>query len=151
MILEHVGLAVTDLDRSIDFYIAVFGFSMLRRTTINAYLHLGDELLELIRADAPREPPRPRTPDEWRAEMAKHLGLNHVGFRVDDLAAAIEELERRGGTLVVPPFEFTPVIEHVAEPGSEKLYRAARPREGSSWRVAVFADPDGTMLELLER
>jgi hypothetical protein len=34
---------------------------------------------------------------------------------------------------------------------ADKLFRAARPRRGASWRVAVFADPDGTMLELLER
>lgn len=151
MILEHLGLAVTDLDRSIAFYTSVFGFSLLRRTTVNAYLHLGDDLLELMAADAPREQPRPRTPEEWRAEMTRCLGPNHVGFRVDDLDAAIAELERRGGTLVVPPFEFTPVIERLAEPGSEKLRRAARPLRGGSWRVAVFADPDGTMLELLER
>jgi hypothetical protein len=38
-----------------------------------------------------------------------------------------------------------------AEVRSDGLRRAARPRRGDSSRVAVFADADGTMLELLER
>ena len=151
LLFEHVGVAVTDLDRSIDFYASVFGFSLLRRTTVNAYLHLGEDLLELMHSESPRAQACPGTEAGWREEMFRHVGLNHIGFRVDDLDAAIEQIERRGGRLVVQPFEFRPEIEHVEERASPKLRRAARPRGRDSWRVAVFADPDGTMLELLER
>lgn len=151
MIVEHVGIAVTDLDRSIEFYTGVFGFAVLRKTTMNAYLHMGDELLELMQASVSDSPPRPRTQEAWRDELFSHVGLNHVGFRVEDLGEAIAEIERRGGTLVVPPFEFKPSIERVADVESDKLLRASRPLRGDSWRIAVFTDPDGTMLELLER
>lgn len=148
---EHVGITVTDLDRSINFYTGVFGFLVLRRTTLNAYLHLGEDLLELILASEPRLPERPADAPAWHDEMFRRVGLNHIGFRVDDMDAAVAEIEARGGRLVVPPWKFTPQIEHAVEHESEKLYRAARPRVSDSWQVAVFADPDGTMLELLER
>ncbi|MGZ8691724.1 MAG: VOC family protein [Gaiellaceae bacterium] len=151
LVFEHVGVTVTDLDRSVAFYTGVFGFSILRRTTMNAYLHLGDELLELVLATEPRLPELPDGDEAWRDEMFRSVGLNHIGFRVDDMDAAITEIEARGGRLVVPPWDFTPHIEHVVDHDVDKLFRAGRPRRGDSWRVAVFADPDGTMLELLER
>jgi catechol 2,3-dioxygenase-like lactoylglutathione lyase family enzyme len=151
VIVEHVGLAVTDLGRSIDFYTGVFGFEVLRKTPINAYLHLDEELLELMQASTTDPPAEPATSGAWQERMFSHVGLNHVGFRVDDLDAAITEIEQRGGRLVVPPFEFTPDVESVLNVDSDKLRRASRPVRGDSWRIAVFADPDGTMLELLER
>jgi catechol 2,3-dioxygenase-like lactoylglutathione lyase family enzyme len=151
VIVEHIGLAVTDLDRSIDFYTGVFGFEVLRETPINAYLHLDEELLELMQASTTEPPSEPASSDAWQERMFSHLGLNHVGFRVDDLDAAIAEIEQRGGRLVVPPFEFAPDVQTVADVASDKLRRASRPERGGSWRIAVFADPDGTMLELLER
>lgn len=150
-IFEHVGLAVSDLDKSIDFYTSVFGLEVLRKTSTNAYLHLGDDLLELMQASSLRPEPLPDTVEEWRAEMVRHRGLNHIGFRVENLEETIDALESRGGKVVVPPFEFRPEIEFVAEVESDKLLRAAAPRDGAGWRIAVFADPDGTMLELVER
>lgn len=150
MIAEHVGLTVGDLDRSIDFYCGVFGYRLLRRTTINAYLHLGEELLELMQGSEPA-PPEPASPDGWQARLFGAPGLNHIGFRVDDLDAAIRELEARGGRLVVPPLEFAPQITEVAPTQSDKLRRAAAPVDRAAWRIAMFADPDGTLLELLER
>jgi catechol 2,3-dioxygenase-like lactoylglutathione lyase family enzyme len=150
MIAEHVGLTVSDLDRSIGFYTGVFGYRLLRRTTINAYLHLGEDLLELMQGSEPA-PPEPSSPEEWQARLFGAPGLNHVGFRVDDLDAAIRELEARGGRLVVPPVEFEPQITEVAATESDKLRRAAAPIGRTAWRIAMFADPDGTLLELLER
>jgi catechol 2,3-dioxygenase-like lactoylglutathione lyase family enzyme len=151
MILEHVGLTVNDLDRSIDFYIQVFAFKVLRKTTMNAYLYLDNELLELMQSEASIEPETPKTPEEWMQRMKGPAGLNHLGLRVDDLDAAIEKIIGLGGDLVVPPMEFTPEIEYMAEPAEDKLRRAARPVDKPSWRVAVFSDPDGIMLELVER
>ncbi len=151
MIVEHVGLTVGDLDRSIAFYTAAFGYSVLRKTPVNAYLHLEDELLELMVAGTPASDDGPDTTEAWRAQMPGSPGLNHIGFRVDDLDAAIERIEAGGGRLVIPPYEFTPQIESVAEPASDKLRRAARPLGRRAWRLAVFADPDGALLELVER
>jgi catechol 2,3-dioxygenase-like lactoylglutathione lyase family enzyme len=151
MLFEHVGLAVTDLQRSIDFYTRVFGFKLLRKTTINAYLYFGEDLLELIQASEMQSSKLPQSESEWRTEMMRHIGLNHIGFRVSNLDEAIARIEKRGGTLVVGPFRFRPEIEQISDTASDKLARAVRPRRGTTWRIAVFADPDGTMLELLER
>jgi catechol 2,3-dioxygenase-like lactoylglutathione lyase family enzyme len=150
MILEHVGITVRDLERSITYYGDVLGFRLLRQTTTNAYLYLGEELLELIQA-APGAKGEPTRDAGTMERMLATIGPNHVGFRVDDLDAALAEIERRGGTIVTRPFDFSPEIETVTETESEKLKRAARPIGKSSWRVAVVEDPDGTMLELLER
>jgi lactoylglutathione lyase len=149
VILEHVGVTVTDLDRSIAFYTEVLGLRLLRRTATNAYLHLDEELLELMQAtDGAQANVMSR---DTMQRMLTTVGPNHIGFRVDDLDVALEAIERRGGTVVTRPFDYTPAVEFVAETKSEKLRRASRPLHGSSWRIAVVADPDGTMLELLER
>lgn len=150
MILEHVGLTVDDLGRSIDFYTRVLGFRVLRKTPMNAYLYMGEDLLELMQ----RTPPRQGLANgdaPWMERLLGSVGLNHIGFRVEDLDAAIEELKSGGGTIVIPPFEFAPDVEFVAETDSEKLRRAAQPIGRASWRIAVIEDSDGTLLELLER
>ncbi len=151
MILEHVGLTVSDLEKSIDFYTQVFGFKVLRKTTINTYLYLDNELLELMQSEAPIKVETSKTPEEWIKLMKGPVGLNHIGFRVDDMDAAIERIIRLGGELVVPPMEFEPEIQYVTEPAEDKLRRAAKPTNKPSWRIAMFSDLDGIMLEILER
>ena len=61
--------------------------------------------------------------------VRRQMGLSHFGIRVDDLDAAIERVERFGGTA---PLE----NRHVNE------------QYGS--RVARVLDPDGVRMELLE-
>ena len=151
MIVEHVAITVSQLGRSIEFYSDVFGFSLLRKTPTNAFLYLEDNLLELIQGDL-QAAPGPSAIDEWQRQRVSSFGLNHIAFRVDEIEAAVRELERRGvGTLVVPPYEFEPEIAFVEHTENEVLALAAKPRSGSSWKLAVVADPDGTLLELVER
>jgi catechol 2,3-dioxygenase-like lactoylglutathione lyase family enzyme len=151
MILEHVGVTVNDLQESIRFYTGVFGFSVLRKTTHNAYLYLDDPLLELMQSRGPTEVDTPQTPEGWDERMWLSSGLVHLGFRVENMEDAIQKIEERGGRLIVPPYQFEPKIEYVAEATTDKLRRACQPLGKAYWRIAVFADPDGVMLELLER
>jgi len=151
MILEHIGLTVSDLDRSIDFYIQVLGFKLLRRTTTNAYLHLDDQLLELTPCIEPAPSPGLLSAHGNEPRLHSEVGITHLGFRVDDIEQAVHKIEHLGGELLTPPYEFEPQIEYAAEPTAEKLQRAARPVGGSHWKIAVFADPDGIILELVER
>ena len=53
--------------------------------------------------------------------------LDHLGFRVDDLASAIARLEALGGRVRIPPFT-----------------------EGDE-RLAFLSDPDGVWVELYQR
>jgi catechol 2,3-dioxygenase-like lactoylglutathione lyase family enzyme len=151
MILEHVGITANNLADSIKFYTEVFGFTVLRRTTENAYLYLEDQLLELMQSRAPTALTAPQTPEGWDERMRSSSGLVHIGFRVENMVEAIQKIEELGGRLVVPPYEFEPKIEYVAEVKTEKLRRASQPVGKAYWRIAMFADPDGVILELLER
>jgi glyoxylase I family protein len=151
VIVEHIGVTVSDLEKSIDFYTKVFGFSVLRKTSTNAYLYLGNDLLELMQSDNPTKVKNPETPEAWQKDMRSSVGLKHIGFRVDDLDEAIERITKLGGKLIVPPVEVEPKIEYVANTTADKLRRAAKPIKRRYWRIAMFSDPDGVILEILER
>jgi catechol 2,3-dioxygenase-like lactoylglutathione lyase family enzyme len=79
------------------------------------------------------------------------VGVTHLGFCVDDLDEAVEAMKRLGCELITPPFGFEPHIEYAAEPSQEKLRRATRPVGKTYWKLAMLSDPDGIILELLER
>jgi catechol 2,3-dioxygenase-like lactoylglutathione lyase family enzyme len=151
MILEHVSITVSDLNRSLRFYCEVFGFGLLRKTTVNAYLYLDDQLLELIQGDPGMAAPIPHTDQEWHERKWRQVPAVHLGFRVDDIDDALSKIVALGGKVVGPCAEYTPTIEHVAQVGSEKLRRAAQPIGRSYWRIADVRDPDGVILEILER
>ncbi len=151
MIFEHISITVSDLERSIDFYTNVLGFSLLRRTSIHAYLYLGSDLLELMQSDAPSRVDRPETPSDWIKKMTGNVGLNHIGFRVDDIDEAVSRIRGLGGEVVVQPYKFEPDIVYAAEPTNDKLRRAARPIDKPYWRIAMVSDPDDVMIEILER
>jgi len=151
MILEHVGITVSDLERSIAFYTEVLGFRLLRKTITNAYLHLEDQLLELTQCRSSAEVSAPEGPEECDERLYHGVGITHLGFRVENMDEAVRNIGQLGGNLITPPYEFEPQIEYAEEPGHEKLRRAARPLGRKSWRIAMFSDPDGIILELLER
>jgi lactoylglutathione lyase len=85
--LDHIGLYVKDLERSLRFYGEVFGFPEHHRFGVGeskiAVLDTGKGLLELIqRPGAPSEPPK----GSW----------SHVAFHIDDYGALMGKLERKG-------------------------------------------------------
>ena len=52
--------------------------------------------------------------------MWSQVPLVHLGFRVDDMDQALAKIVALGGEVVVPPADYTPTIEHVAEVSQEK-------------------------------
>ncbi len=140
MILEHVGIVVKDRDASVEFYTKVMGFKILRKyetdTMRVAYMYLDDQLLEV---------------NEFLAED-KPMGLWHLGFRVDDMDKAMAELKKHGAEYIDGPTKFQPKIYATADVSNEKLLRALRPpTDKPYWRISNFKDPNGVLLELLER
>lgn len=82
--LDHVGLYVKDLAKSVVFYGEVLGFNVTRTMDLGeakiAFLDIGKGLLELIqRPEGPGAPPDGR----W----------NHTAFIVDDYDAMEAKLE----------------------------------------------------------
>lgn len=97
--VDHLGLAVRDLEAAIAQYAALFGLAeweriaMPERHMAVAVGRVGGTLLELI------------TPTSDEAAFAKFLaergeGLHHVAYEVDDIEAALAALERAGARLI---------------------------------------------------
>jgi catechol 2,3-dioxygenase-like lactoylglutathione lyase family enzyme len=141
--LHHTGIIVSDLERSIDFYLDVLGLEMLTEPSPvfdapelgealgvpgaalrMVTFRLGDDTLELLEYSAPPSPID--TPMPQNA-----LGAHHVAFRVDDIQAKYDELVARGVPFLSPP---NAIDEGVL----------------AGWRWAYFTDPDGITLELVE-
>ena len=85
--MDHIGIYVKDLAKSIVFYGEVFGFQVARTmetsTSKIAFLDVGGGLLELIqRPGAPGKAPE----GPW----------SHVAFKVDDYEATESRLEEMG-------------------------------------------------------
>ncbi|WP_455278962.1 VOC family protein [[Eubacterium] cellulosolvens] len=140
MILEHVSIVVKNRDATMEFYTKVLGFKILRKyetdTMRVAYLYLEDQLLELNEFYANDEP----------------IGLWHLGFRVESMDEAMAHFKEQGAELVSEPIEFKPKIYATADVSDEKLLRALKPKEDKAyWRIAMFRDPNGVIIELLER
>jgi catechol 2,3-dioxygenase-like lactoylglutathione lyase family enzyme len=134
--VNHVGLCVSDLERSRAFYERALGFrhrsdlavpdgpaSTLLRVPppvgLRAvYLERDGWVLELLRFDRPGN-------DRQRDRSFTEPGLTHISFAVDDLASACALVTEHGGE----------VLADTEIPGMAVMVR----------------DPDGQLLELLPR
>jgi methylmalonyl-CoA epimerase len=125
--LDHVGVAVKNLDEAVHVYRDILGFKLegihvlTERKVKVAFLSTGGEasieLLEPLGADSP---------------IAKFLetrgeGIQHIAVKVDDIEAALEELKRKGVVLV-----------------NEK------PQAGAEGKKIAFVNPKSTKGVLLE-
>ncbi|MFW6138000.1 MAG: VOC family protein [Spirochaetota bacterium] len=135
--LEHVGLSVSDLDRSISFYCEVMGLAVERIIECGPEMGLGrvvgikgaaariahlssqGAMLELFEYTNPRGSPVPEN-----AKQADH-GLIHIGFSTDDVRREYSRLRQKGVEFFGEPVEFRPGV----------------------W-VVYFYGPDGEVCEL---
>ena len=150
MIFEHVAITVNDLDKSIDFYTTIFDYKLARKTDTNAYLYLDTDLLEIMQSISPKKIEKPNNPDDWWKKAHGPIGLSHIGFRVDNLDKTIKKLKAYGCELVKPPYLFKPNMKFRRNFKDEKLKKIVTiPEKG--WKIAYFSDPDGIIIEILER
>lgn len=119
----HIGLNVTDLSRSMDFYRSVFGFETLGESSdpdkAFAFLGYGDEILLTL----------------WQQSgngfNKDASGLHHLSFAVankEELELAEQKLKDLGAR-----FHYDGVVLH---------------GEGASTGGIFFEDPDGIRLEI---
>jgi len=127
--LDHVGIAVRDLDAAIAYYRDTFGATVSHRETIDldgveeALIAVADSYIQLL------SPTRPDSPVARFLER-RGEGLHHVGYRVDDVATALDSVRAGGGTLI-----------------------DEAPRPGSRGTTVAFVHPKGsfgTLIELVE-
>ena len=97
--VEHIGIAVADLDAALDHYRKVWGLEPVHRERVEdqgveeAMLPLGESFLQLI---------APTAPDTTVGKFVrlKGEGLHHIAYEVDDLPAALARLEESGARLI---------------------------------------------------
>ncbi|VEG55080.1 lactoylglutathione lyase-like lyase [Mycolicibacterium aurum] len=140
---SHIGICVTDLDRSVRFYTRVFGFALLYQLDFennevaatmeqdgkfrSAMLIRDDIRIELLQwVDVPT------TGSGVRKPMTE-LGFTHLSFRVVDVDGLTEDILAAGGTLV----ETTRTVLGDAD-------------DPASGRFIYLTDPDGTRIELMQ-
>ena len=98
-ILDHVGIAVTDMAAALAFYRDALGLDIEAPEEVASqrvrahFLPVGDAKLELLEATAPDSP------------IAKYTdkrgpGLHHITLRVDDIEAVLAQLKARGVRLI---------------------------------------------------
>ena len=93
--IDHVGVAVEDIDAAVALYRDRFGMRPRQRQTLDAFgveavlLEVGDGHVELL------EPLDPKTP-VGRFLARRGPGLHHVAYRTDDIDLALGAL-RAGG------------------------------------------------------
>jgi methylmalonyl-CoA/ethylmalonyl-CoA epimerase len=128
--IEHVALAVADLDDAIAFYREVWGLEVAHRQTVEgdgveeAMLPLGESNLQLV------SPTRPdSTVARWLERRGE--GLHHIAYEVDDLEGVLAKLKASGAQLI-----------------------DERPRPGGGGHQVAFVHPKGNhglLVELVQR
>ncbi len=127
--IDHVAIAVHDLEAAISWYRDVFGATVEHREVVEsdgvdeALLRVADSFIQLL------------TPTRDDSPVAKYLerrgeGLHHVGYRVADCAVALDAVKASGGR----------VIDDA-------------PRPGSRGTIVAFVHPKtsfGTLIELVQ-
>ena len=135
----HIGLCVSDLARSIEFYIDVLGFSRVSQLEVNGepaetLLGLKDVKLEAVyvqRDGITLELLHYASPGhvgDGATRAMNALGFTHLSLRVADLEALLEKLRVRGVRVLEESSVFNPKFN----------------------AGAIFiTDPDGTLIELV--
>jgi methylmalonyl-CoA/ethylmalonyl-CoA epimerase len=127
--IDHVAIAVNDLEAAIEYYRATFGAEVDHREVVEsdgveeALLKVADSYVQLL------TPTRPDSPVAKFLER-KGEGLHHVGYRVADCGEALDAVKAQGGR----------VIDEA-------------PRPGSRGTTVAFVHPKGafgTLIELVQ-
>jgi methylmalonyl-CoA epimerase len=127
--VDHVAIAVRDLDAAIKWYEEAFGATVAHRELVErdgveeALLAVADSYVQLL------------TPSRDDSTVAKFLdtrgeGIHHVGYRVENCAAALQEVVATGARAI-----------------------DAEPRPGSRGTTVAFLHPKtafGTLIELVQ-
>jgi methylmalonyl-CoA/ethylmalonyl-CoA epimerase len=98
-LIDHVGVAVADLESAISLYEGTFGMELSHRETVDSQgveavlLDVGDGHVELLR-------PLGADTAVGRFIDKRGEGLHHVAYRVDDIDSTLESLKGAGVELI---------------------------------------------------
>lgn len=97
--VDHIGIAVKDLEQAKKFYTEVLGMTVLGEETVEqqkvkvCFIPCGDSEVELLESTSPDGP------------IAKFIekngeGIQHLALRVDNIEAAIADLKAKGVRMI---------------------------------------------------
>ena len=97
--VDHIAIAVEDLDKAIELFERVFGLELKERETIPARLveaatfELGGTCIELVEGTGPDSP------------ITKYVekngpGIHHIALQVQDIEKALEELKSKSVQMI---------------------------------------------------
>jgi len=124
--IDHVAIAVNDLDAAIDYYERAFGATVDHREVVErdgveeALIKVADSYVQLM------TPTRPDSPVAKALEK-RGEGLHHIGYRVNDCGEALAAMVAAGAT---------PIDQ--------------APRPGSRGTTVAFIHPKGSFGTLIE-
>ncbi len=124
--IDHVGIAVEDLDAAVAYHEQRYGARVVHREEIasdgvaEALIAVGESYIQLLAPTAPDSPVR-------RFLDRQGEGLHHIGYGVDDVAATLANLRADGVRTI-----------------------DAEPRPGSRGTTVAFVHPKGAMGVLVE-
>jgi len=97
--LDHIGIAVKDIERALKFYADILGLTLAGEEVISeqkvrtAFLPIGDTEVELLESTEPDGPVA-------NFIEKKGEGIQHIAFKVNNIEAALKELEDKGIRLI---------------------------------------------------
>jgi len=97
--IDHVGVAVEDLDAAIGLYENTYGMALVHRETVTeqgveaVLLDVGENHVELL---APLGPDTP----VGKFLAKKGPGIHHVAYQVEDIDSVLESLKAAGVRLI---------------------------------------------------
>ncbi|MGA2379710.1 MAG: VOC family protein [Spirochaetia bacterium] len=132
--IDHVGIVVSDLNRSIDFYKNVLGLEVGEKWEFESGATLGPSMrlprkVVFIKVDSSRfelldHAENMKVKPEGLTSAT--VGINHIAFAVEEIHGYVSALQKKGIRLSTGPVDI------------------------KNLTVAFFEDPDGNMLELSE-
>lgn len=97
--IDHIGIAVKNLDETLKFYEDVLGIKCVSQEVVEeqkvkvAFLPIGDTEVELLESTSEDGPIA-------RFIEKKGEGIQHIAFKVDNIEEAIKELEEKGVRMI---------------------------------------------------
>ena len=124
--LDHVGIAVGDLEQALTFYRDALGLEIEPAEEVASqrvrahFIPVGESTLELLESTSPDSPIA-------KYAVKRGPGIHHIALRVDDIHAVLARLKERGIRL----------IDH-------------EPRRGAEGALIAFVHPASTHGVLIE-
>ena len=128
--IEHIAVAVADLDAAVALYRDVWGLEVSHRERVEdqgveeAMVRIGESYIQLLGATGPDT-----TVGKFLERRGE--GLHHIAYEVDDLEGALAQLKEQG----------VPLIDE-------------KPRKGGRGHMGAFVHPKGNrglLVELIQK